>query len=206
MAGIIINDIITAFKQYVPYAITTGVIAIAAFCIIYKLKSGDSFQKIILDHKKKLLLYFITYIYCFSAVFITFLSREPGSREGLDLRLFSTFSKRFSDNIYPVENIILFIPLGLLLPTLWQRFRNIFYCLAAGFLFSLLIELSQYITKRGFCQIDDILTNTLGTLLGFGLFNSLILVKHCQKIVKKMAIKWQQNGKKWQKNIRNNKY
>jgi len=31
------------------------------------------------------------------------------------------------------------------------------------------IEVSQYITKRGFLQVDDIMTNALGTMIGFGI-------------------------------------
>jgi len=31
---------------------------------------------------------------------------------------------------------------------------------------SVLTELSQYVTKRGYCEVDDMLTNTIGVLCG----------------------------------------
>lgn len=40
-------------------------------------------------------------------------------------------------------------------------------CVLVGFLFSCVIEISQLITRRGFCQLDDIVTNTAGTMLGW---------------------------------------
>lgn len=67
-------------------------------------------------------------------------------------------------------NIVLFIPLGFLLPLLWRRPRSFFYTLSAGFLFSLAIELGQLFNHR-LTDIDDILMNTLGTLCGFGLWS-----------------------------------
>lgn len=40
------------------------------------------------------------------------------------------------------------------------------YCVFAGFLFSCIIEISQLITQRGFCQLDDVVTNTVGAFVG----------------------------------------
>lgn len=156
--------------RHVPFAIITGVIIVTVVCIIIKFMSKESFIKTIGNYMTKLITLYIIYIYCFSVVSITFLSREPGSRDSLDLKLFSTFSSNIQNNIYPIENIILFIPLGFLLPFAWKKFRNIFWCMAAGFIFSLTIEVSQLLTKRGFCQTDDIITNLIGTMTGFGIY------------------------------------
>lgn len=66
-------------------------------------------------------------------------------------------------------NILLFVPVGLLLPMLWNQFakkRATFLC---GFLFSLSIELIQMLNHR-ITDIDDLLMNTLGTIVGYFLF------------------------------------
>ncbi|MBR2421790.1 MAG: VanZ family protein [Oscillospiraceae bacterium] len=63
-------------------------------------------------------------------------------------------------------NVVLFVPLGFFLPVLWRRFRRPGPCLAFGFSLSLSIELLQLLTFRA-TDVNDLITNTLGTLLGF---------------------------------------
>ena len=66
-----------------------------------------------------------------------------------------------------VENIIMFIPFGVLLPILFIKFRNGWLCVLTGFICSSSIEIVQHITQTGFLQLDDVVTNTTGTLLGW---------------------------------------
>ena len=40
-------------------------------------------------------------------------------------------------------------------------------CILSAFLFSICLELMQLVTERGFCQIDDVWTNTLGAWIGW---------------------------------------
>lgn len=63
-------------------------------------------------------------------------------------------------------NILLFIPFGFFLPLLWEEFRQLKSCIICGFCLSLGIEVLQIFTFR-LTDIDDLITNTLGTLLGF---------------------------------------
>ncbi|NLD88436.1 MAG: VanZ family protein [Clostridiales bacterium] len=67
-----------------------------------------------------------------------------------------------------VMNIVMGIPIGVLLPcALKTRFLRTVLC---GFLFSVLIEILQFFTHTGLCEVDDIMHNTLGTVLGYSLF------------------------------------
>ena len=66
-----------------------------------------------------------------------------------------------------IENIIMFIPFGILLPMLFRKFRNGWLCVLAGFICSCSIEVIQHITQTGYLQLDDVVTNTVGTLLGW---------------------------------------
>lgn len=175
MFELIFNDILTAFIQYVPYSITAGVIAITAVFVSLLIITEEK-AKILWDvYKAKITLLFLAFVYLFGVVAVTFLCREPGTREGMDLRLFSTFSRQWTENAFPIENIILFIPLGLLLPFLYKKFSHFVPCILFGTLISLTIEVSQLLTKRGYFQIDDILTNMVGCAIGFGL-NALLRV------------------------------
>lgn len=64
-------------------------------------------------------------------------------------------------------NVIMFMPLGFLLPFIWKNFRKVWKVVLIGFLMSLTIEVCQLFNFRA-TDIDDLIMNTLGTLLGFG--------------------------------------
>ena len=67
-----------------------------------------------------------------------------------------------------IENIIMFLPWGFLLPILFRRLRrNGFLCVLSGLAASCALETIQYLTQRGFCQLDDVVMNTLGALTGW---------------------------------------
>lgn len=65
-----------------------------------------------------------------------------------------------------VLNAVMFAPLGFLLPLFFERYRHWGRTLAAGFLTSLAVELIQLLTFRA-TDADDLIMNTLGTLVGF---------------------------------------
>ncbi len=66
-------------------------------------------------------------------------------------------------------NIQLFIPIGFLFPIATGKAKW-YWTIGAGFSFSLLIETIQLITSLGYFDPDDIMLNTLGMAIGFGLW------------------------------------
>ena len=78
------------------------------------------------------------------------------------------FSNR--NNALVVENVLLFVPYGFLLPWVFEKVRGFFKTGFWGLLTSVCVEVLQLVSGRGYFQIDDILTNTLGTLIGFLIF------------------------------------
>lgn len=68
-----------------------------------------------------------------------------------------------------VLNAVMFVPLGILLPLIWPRTARLLPTAAFGFAFSLLIELSQLLNNRT-TDIDDLIMNTLGAVIGFALY------------------------------------
>ena len=73
------------------------------------------------------------------------------------------------DNIAQVYlNIVMFVPMGYLLPYIFDWFRRKvkYRPVLACFVGSMLVENIQLITKLGFYDIDDIFSNTIGGLLG----------------------------------------
>lgn len=78
-----------------------------------------------------------------------------------------------------ILNIIMFMPLGFLLPLIWEKFRNIVKVFYTGLGFSLAIEICQLFNHRA-TDIDDLMMNSLGAVLGYfiwvcvsSLFNSI---------------------------------
>lgn len=68
-----------------------------------------------------------------------------------------------------VGNIIWFIPLGFLLPLLEKKW-GLIKIVGIGMLLSLGIELLQFICVTGISDVDDVIFNTLGTLVGYGFY------------------------------------
>jgi len=75
-----------------------------------------------------------------------------------------------------ILNVLLFVPLGAALPVLWNSFRQRKNTLLFGFGTSLAIELLQMLTFRA-TDVNDLITNTLGTYLGF-ICAKCLLKKH----------------------------
>lgn len=65
-----------------------------------------------------------------------------------------------------ILNILLFMPFGFLLPALWKKYRSLGTTAVAGLLFSMLIEAMQIFSFR-LTDVDDLITNTAGTVLGY---------------------------------------
>lgn len=69
-----------------------------------------------------------------------------------------------------IGNVILFMPLGFLLPFIFNGIKSLKYVVIASAISSLVIEVVQYITWFGRLDVDDVILRTLGGILGFGLF------------------------------------
>lgn len=66
-------------------------------------------------------------------------------------------------------NIVLFIPIGIILPMLNISYRRVFALMFMTICIITTIELIQMITRVGSFDIDDIILNTLGALIGLGM-------------------------------------
>lgn len=64
-----------------------------------------------------------------------------------------------------VGNIIWFVPFGMY-PVCVKRVKSLWKVVLAGLLLSLLIETLQYVFGTGVSEADDLILNSLGTLIG----------------------------------------
>ena len=70
-------------------------------------------------------------------------------------------------------NVAGFIPFGILLPFLSARRRNFFLVTLLTFEFSILIEVTQLLTRAGCFDVDDLILNTIGGSLGYVIYSIL---------------------------------
>lgn len=64
-----------------------------------------------------------------------------------------------------LANVVMFIPIGFLAAIVLKK-----YSFIVGISFSLTIELIQYFAHKGMCETDDVISNSMGTLIGIILF------------------------------------
>lgn len=92
--------------------------------------------------------------------------------------IFRTSQKEWSYNLIPfwsyerkdlyfenIMNVVVFVPVGLLLCVISRRLKW-WMVLFIGMVFSLSIELLQFIFKRGCTEFDDVFHNSLGCVIG----------------------------------------
>ncbi len=158
---------------YIPASIITGALGTLVILILYRIGTG-SWQW------KKGFCYLLFLTYLMAVVQITYLSRLPGSRTGIELGLGATWGTTVQAHSYVIENVLLFVPFGILFPMLGRVPKRI--CIPVAILVSSFIEGMQYLTQRGFCQLDDVVANSLGAIIGYMI---IILLKRLQKIMKR---------------------
>lgn len=89
-------------------------------------------------------------------------------------------------------NIVLFVPLGMMAPILWVKFRSLRRIALLGFGASFFIEASQIFTFR-LTDIDDLVMNTAGAVLGF------FLLGNFGKKGGKKLLPGEKQSEKWEK-------
>ena len=83
-------------------------------------------------------------------------------------------------------NIVLFVPVGTSWPLCFNKLNKIWKVVLAGAGYSLLIELSQMFVAMRETDIDDLITNTLGTLIGAFIFFKIQAIRKSHNMLLKM--------------------
>lgn len=82
-----------------------------------------------------------------------------------------------------IVNILMFIPLGVLLPILWRKV-TLLKTTFIGFACTVFIEIIQGFLNRN-SNIDDVITNTVGAVLGYVLY--LVIRKIFPKFIERIS-------------------
>ena len=79
-----------------------------------------------------------------------------------------------------ILNIVMFMPLGFLLPLIWKNYQSLFRTALTGLGFSFGIEFCQLFNRR-VSDVEDLLMNMLGTMFGWGIwlcFSYIVRLKY----------------------------
>lgn len=182
-----ISDLIRLGAGYLKLGVIVIMIVLFCFLIGYFILYKKIFKGKKTINFKLLLLWGIFLCYIFIVIGVTLMDRSGLWLAGEIHPLFYSYKDAwFHYSAVAWRNIILnfcmFIPFGFLLPWGIKWFRNFWKTYLAGFLFSVLIEITQLLLQRGMFELDDLLGNTVGAMIGYGLF---VLVLSLAAIVKK---------------------
>lgn len=112
-------------------------------------------------------------VYVVVLLYVTLLGRTAGTEHQMELSFLWEYRLAVDGSLYwfsqIFDNIMLFLPMGWLYGAMrscvsWKN--AIFF----GACMSLAIELCQLVFKLGLFEFDDILNNTIGMTVGYGLY------------------------------------
>lgn len=153
--------------QEVPIEILEGLLSVFCLCSVL-IVAFQGIRKGVSKIGGLLLMEYVFLLYCF-----TVFCRIYFEGRGYNFHPFWSYvaiqngrEELLAENIM---NVLAFTPIGLLLGL---SFRNInwWQVLLVGSLISISVEAMQFWLKRGFAETDDVIHNTLGGLIGYGLF------------------------------------
>lgn len=158
------------------YGVLLLILIISTLIIIGSKKISDKRRKI----AGVLFIEYLALLYC-ATVFI----REVANKPSFKTKPFWSYMALYNGERHPdvllpqmIMNVVIFIPLGILLgaafkTTTWWK------TIIVGGSASISIELIQLFTSRGTAEFDDVMHNTVGCLMGYGLYK-LVQVSWCR--------------------------
>jgi glycopeptide antibiotics resistance protein len=125
--------------------------------------------------------WFLFYIYIILMSYFLFFSERYGRENAAknycynleffkEIRRFIKYREQLGYEIFIVNifgNVAAFAPFGFMLPLLDRKYRRLIYTSFLCLTFSLCVETIQLFLKVGVFDVDDIMMNTFGGILGY---------------------------------------
>ncbi len=120
-------------------------------------------------------LFVLLWVYTLCVLFITVIGRfihEDFRAQPIPLSSYRSYL--MTSNIRElwgiILNVLMFVPLSFLTAQLLREHRPVRFALLCSILLTLTIEALQYVTRTGTFEVDDLIHNTLGALIGIGIW------------------------------------
>ena len=184
-----ISAVIQLARQYMLLGIISSIVIVTLFLIGYFLV----YRKLMKGTKKlkasKVGLWSIFLIYMIVVLGATIGDRVSGY-ESINLHLFSSYKDVYNNfslgewrNI--ILNILMFVPIGFMIPLIFKKCERCYITYLVGFGITLFIEILQLVSKRGIFELDDIINNSLGCAIGYGIVMLFISLFKRKKVNQK---------------------
>lgn len=148
------------------------------------------------DNKLAMWVCFIAYLLLlgYAVFFSSGFGREEHADYRYNLTLFQEIGRYYSYGMRTgswrlfwwnvVGNVCVFVPFGAFLPALFAKCKRLFSVLLFTLELSFVVEIVQLVTKIGSFDVDDLLLNTLGGILGYFVYK-IMAAKNANKRKKK---------------------
>ncbi len=166
-------EYLSQLYERIPKYVYEGGVAILVLCavlILFIVGFKKGWRLVV----RLLLFEYCTLIYSSTVIFRTSV-KNTEIKQAFFRNYVNIFEKgRFYIHPEMLMNVLVFVPLGILL---CAAFRGIkwWQSLLLGMCFSISIELLQFVFKRGTTEIADVIHNTLGCLIGIGIYYVLAI-------------------------------
>lgn len=142
-----------------------------------------------MEHKKRVMWIvgiLLMICYLFTLIYLLFFAsgfRYSNGEMKYNLIPFHEISRymHWSSNISVINllgNIAAFIPLGFLLPVVSRRRIPVPGMIGILFVSPIVVEIIQLVTRVGICDVDDVILNFAGGLIGLGIYLGLAAIVH----------------------------
>ncbi len=152
--------------------LATGIVCMIAVIIHFYHRRNKAEEVTDPKFLYKLIVLICDSVYLTYSFYITFGMRYIGERREVQWIPFVDVCNRLWEIPLLIENILLFIPFGVLAPLTSRRLQNGIRVLAGAAIGSLGIEVLQYVFQCGKTEIDDVILNCLGAMIGYAVFFS----------------------------------
>lgn len=79
-------------------------------------------------------------------------------------------------------NFVLFLPMGMFLPCLFKRLDRFWKVILCVFAMVVFVEISQFVLRVGIIDVDDVIFNVVGAMIGYAITKIPIVRKLLQKM------------------------
>lgn len=109
--------------------------------------------------------------YLFLLYSSTVIFRQYNANVGYNFYLFWSYSAVNKEALLRqnILNILVFLPIGLMHAIAFRRIK-LWQVLLIGICISVSIESLQFFLKRGFAELDDVMHNMVGCMMGYGVY------------------------------------
>ena len=188
-------DFIEIIVRILPYAAIALVFAsIFGGCVLFLYKAYRKKGGTKEIQKGQFLCAFLLLGWSVVVVGLTTLSRGANYEGWVNFRLFSGYINAWNhwslrEFQLIIFNVLMFLPLGFLLPLLSNRLRRFWPVMLISLIATTGIELFQMLSRRGIFELDDIFHNTLGSVTGYLIIMAILACVKERGIAVKSVIK-----------------